>query len=369
MLDEELGLGAQACESRPGPPVSRLAPSLPAHPASSPPHTWASAVAALDDFDLTPSPTSSSSTLPPSQLRQDLFGPARGSFPPGAADDGYSPAHSPSVSASGKQPHLEGEVADDAATRLLHGEERYLQLLDTAAAPGAPGQQQAQGCPAPPPPAAGAGAAPAAPHAGTGASASHPAGAAASAAPAAVSTSGRCLEQQQQQAVPAAAGAGGAAVAAAAARSPLQCLPREVLLRVVSFLSADDLTQSARACTLFARLTAEPALWRRLFAARWGKGRLPRLPRSWKVGGQLRCRCVEARARAPGRGRCLPCASCGSACSVGVGGWERHGHAARRQQPPCTGEACLTRTSDGPNAQGLTRSQCPGSDTVSMPRV
>ena len=48
----------------------------------------------------------------------------------------------------------------------------------------------------------------------------------------------------------------------------LSCLPREVLLRVLSFLSALDLTTCSRCGSQLRQLCGEDVLWRRLFCSR-----------------------------------------------------------------------------------------------------
>jgi len=67
-------------------------------------------------------------------------------------------------------------------------------------------------------------------------------------------------------------------------RAPLEVMPREVLMRVWSFLSAEDLTSCARVSRALAHLASEPVLWRRLYCARWGRGQGQRAPANWKVG-------------------------------------------------------------------------------------
>jgi hypothetical protein len=63
----------------------------------------------------------------------------------------------------------------------------------------------------------------------------------------------------------------------------LQALPLQLLLRLLSFLSAQDLTAVAQASSLLRSLADEPVLWRRLYCARWGKPRGPQQPKAWKV--------------------------------------------------------------------------------------
>ncbi len=70
-------------------------------------------------------------------------------------------------------------------------------------------------------------------------------------------------------------------------RRGLEGLPIETLMRVCSFLSAEDLRNAARCNRLLARLCAEPVLWRRLFRARWGSTRQAGSAASWKVRGRL----------------------------------------------------------------------------------
>ena len=63
----------------------------------------------------------------------------------------------------------------------------------------------------------------------------------------------------------------------------LQNLPREVQMRMLYFLSAEDLTAIAQTCQCFRGLAEEPVLWRRLYCARWGSKQVPRGTNSWKV--------------------------------------------------------------------------------------
>jgi len=83
----------------------------------------------------------------------------------------------------------------------------------------------------------------------------------------------------------------------------LQALPLQLLLRLLSFLSAQDLTAAAQASPLLRSLSDEPVLWRRLFCARWGKPRAPQrlLAKSWKARYEERdlAELAEARARTP----------------------------------------------------------------------
>ncbi|GAX74178.1 hypothetical protein CEUSTIGMA_g1627.t1 [Chlamydomonas eustigma] len=46
--------------------------------------------------------------------------------------------------------------------------------------------------------------------------------------------------------------------------------PKEVLVKILSFLSADDLSKVAQTCSLLQTLSCEPLLWCRLFFSRWG---------------------------------------------------------------------------------------------------
>lgn len=61
-------------------------------------------------------------------------------------------------------------------------------------------------------------------------------------------------------------------------------LPRELLLRVLAFVSADDLLAAARTCRALRDVAGEEVLWRRLYCARWGKPRAQQGEASWKVG-------------------------------------------------------------------------------------
>jgi hypothetical protein len=102
---------------------------------------------------------------------------------------------------------------------------------------------------------------------------------------------GKPLHMQQQQTHLAAAAAATQAAPRShpSARSTQQqvslcCLPREVQMRVLCFLSADSLTSLSQACSQFSSLCGEPVLWRRLFVHRWGKSRGHNQAQSWKVG-------------------------------------------------------------------------------------
>jgi hypothetical protein len=79
----------------------------------------------------------------------------------------------------------------------------------------------------------------------------------------------------------------------------LQALPLQLLVRLLSFLSAQDLAAAARSSTLLRSLSDEPTLWRRLFCARWGKPRGPQQlpPKTWKVrqGGCNSLTCLTCR--------------------------------------------------------------------------
>jgi hypothetical protein len=74
-----------------------------------------------------------------------------------------------------------------------------------------------------------------------------------------------------------------AAEPSAQAPPSLQNLPREVQMRMLYFLSAEDLTSIAQTCQCFRVLAEEPVLWRRLYCARWGTKHAPRGNSSWKV--------------------------------------------------------------------------------------
>ncbi|BDA41000.1 F-box protein SKIP31 [Coccomyxa sp. Obi] len=50
----------------------------------------------------------------------------------------------------------------------------------------------------------------------------------------------------------------------------LGTVPPEMLFRILSFLSAEDLTSTAQACRYLRSATSSGVLWRRLFLARWG---------------------------------------------------------------------------------------------------
>ena len=50
---------------------------------------------------------------------------------------------------------------------------------------------------------------------------------------------------------------------------PFAILPPELLFRVLSFLSAEDLATAAPTCRLFQHATGSGVLWRRLFLARY----------------------------------------------------------------------------------------------------
>lgn len=94
--------------------------------------------------------------------------------------------------------------------------------------------------------------------------------------------------QQQQQPMHLAAATQAALRSHPSARSTQQqvslcCLPREVQMRVLCFLSADSLTSLSQACSQFSSLCGEPVLWRRLFVHRWGKTRGHNQAQSWKV--------------------------------------------------------------------------------------
>lgn len=49
----------------------------------------------------------------------------------------------------------------------------------------------------------------------------------------------------------------------------LGTVPPEMLFRILSFLSAEDLTSTAQACRYLRNATSSGVLWRRLFLARW----------------------------------------------------------------------------------------------------
>lgn len=79
-----------------------------------------------------------------------------------------------------------------------------------------------------------------------------------------------------ERATPASEGQQAAAAdgrASASTSGVLGALPAELLFRVLSFLSAEDLTAAAPTCRLFQHATGSGTLWRRLFLARWGAGR------------------------------------------------------------------------------------------------
>jgi hypothetical protein len=59
-----------------------------------------------------------------------------------------------------------------------------------------------------------------------------------------------------------------------------------MLLRVLYFVSAQDLASLARVSRLLQQYATEPVLWRRLYCARWGNRRLPRVHTGWKVRQQ-----------------------------------------------------------------------------------
>lgn len=66
-------------------------------------------------------------------------------------------------------------------------------------------------------------------------------------------------------------------------RSTIERLPKEVQMRVMCFLSAEDLTTTAQTCHCLHILSSEPTLWRRMYCARWGKKGRQRSGRVWKV--------------------------------------------------------------------------------------
>lgn len=79
---------------------------------------------------------------------------------------------------------------------------------------------------------------------------------------------------------------GGHGGAAAPAPASVIELPSELLLRVLSFLSAEDLTASAAStCRAFRAAADDAASWRRLFTMRWGgaQGSSSTEGLSWKV--------------------------------------------------------------------------------------
>lgn len=110
---------------------------------------------------------------------------------------------------------------------------------------------------------------------------------------------------QQQHDADCAAAPAAASAPPAGGECPLQALPLQLLLRLLSFLSAQDLAAAARASALLRSLSDEPVLWRRLFCARWGKPRGPQQqqlpPKTWKARYVERdlAELAEARARAP----------------------------------------------------------------------
>ena len=58
----------------------------------------------------------------------------------------------------------------------------------------------------------------------------------------------------------------------------LQCFPSELVFRVLSFLSAEDLTAAAPVCRHFRSAVCSNMLWRRLFVARYDGAHLPTRP-------------------------------------------------------------------------------------------
>lgn len=62
----------------------------------------------------------------------------------------------------------------------------------------------------------------------------------------------------------------------------LESLPKEIMFRVLAFLSAHDLSLLAHSCCTFRVACSEDALWRRLFCARWGQGSDKAYSQTWK---------------------------------------------------------------------------------------
>lgn len=65
--------------------------------------------------------------------------------------------------------------------------------------------------------------------------------------------------------------------------SPLLVLPKEVQMRILSFLSAADLTTCAVLCNHLKSLSSEDLLWRRLFRSRWKAGQDEEGDKNWKM--------------------------------------------------------------------------------------
>lgn len=314
LLDEALGLGPAADGEADGaacapPGAACTAPMQHAAPWQ---QRWAGARGDEgEDFQLTPSPASSTGALSPSDLRRQLLGG-------GDIEGAFSPAHSPAGS-QGEACSLEGCESDGMAAAPLEqgsGEEGCCWVVGqqpgTAACVSSHmgGMHESQVAP-------GGLAAQLAAAAAVGSEAASTEAAAAAKAAAAAQEEQRARKRQrghrgngsskrQRRGTGGSGGtaAGGIAAAPAAReapRSPLECLPCPVLLRVLSFLSAEDLTASATVVSVLARMAKEPVLWRRLFNARWarggaggsagvggasgGSGRAQAAPRCWKVCG------------------------------------------------------------------------------------
>eukprot|EP00955_Chlamydomonas_euryale_P061258 357961-Chlamydomonas_euryale.AAC.3 len=93
--------------------------------------------------------------------------------------------------------------------------------------------------------------------------------------------------------------AGGGGEGGTCAADVLTPGPKEVLIRILSFVSAEDLGCAAAACRALHTAAREDVLWRRLFCAR--------------CGGLRVCACDvgEERASARARRRRLECSACG----------------------------------------------------------
>ncbi len=66
----------------------------------------------------------------------------------------------------------------------------------------------------------------------------------------------------------------------------LGTVPPEMLFRILSFLSAEDLASTAQACRYLRNATSSGVLWRRLFLARWDTcccSRWSHIKSSWAV--------------------------------------------------------------------------------------
>jgi len=71
--------------------------------------------------------------------------------------------------------------------------------------------------------------------------------------------------EESQRAIPAARGA----LLPGSLQGSLQVFPSELMFRVLSFLSAEDLTAVAPVCRHFRSAATSNMLWRRLFVARY----------------------------------------------------------------------------------------------------